>query len=67
MTEKDNSAAVEEKRLLKVGEAQRRYSMGRKTVTDWAYSCNAIVRFGKVLLFDRVKMDEYLDNRKASL
>lgn len=58
---------TERKRLLKIKEAQERYSMGRKAVTDWACSCNAIVRFGKVLLFDRVKMDEYLDNRKASL
>jgi hypothetical protein len=58
---------VEERRLLNVHEAQDRYALGRQSLMAWARGCGAIVRFGKVMLFDREKLDQSLNERTASL
>lgn len=64
---KSYGMSAEEKRLLSVHEVQDRYSLGRDNAIKWARECDAIVRFGKVMLFDRQKLDQSLNDRKASL
>lgn len=58
---------VEERRLLNVHEAQDRYALGRQSLITWARDCNAIVRFGKAILFDRQKLDAVIDRQTESI
>lgn len=49
-------------RLMGIEELMRYTSLGRNTATDLAKSANAIVRVGKRVLYDRKKIDSYIDN-----
>lgn len=50
-------------RLLSMEELMRYTSLGKNTATDLAKSANAIVRVGKRVVYDRKKIDSYIDSQ----
>ena len=49
-----------EVRTGRIQEAQKRYSLGRDTVRSVAKECGAVIKIGKICLYDFQRMDEYL-------
>lgn len=63
MVERQNITQVMEYgRLMGIGELMRYTSLGRNSAMDFGKSANAIVRIGKRVLYDRRKIDSYIDS-----
>ena len=64
MTERMNVTQVMEYgRLMGISELMRYTSLGRNTAIDLGKNANAIVRIGKRVLYDRQKIDSYIDSQ----
>ena len=46
----------------RISQAMARYSLGRDTVRNLARDAGAVVKVGKVCLYDFEKMDAYIDD-----
>lgn len=55
--------ALNEKRLLDIGEFQVYTSLGRSRATQLAKESGAVFRFGRRLLIDRIKFDAWCDQQ----
>lgn len=64
MTERTNVTQVMEYgRLMGISELMRYTSLGRNTAMELGKNSNAIVRIGKRVLYDRRKIDQYIDEQ----
>ena len=64
MTERTNVTQVMEYgRLMGIAELMRYTSLGRNTAMDLGKNASAIVRIGKRVLYDRQKIDSYIDSQ----
>lgn len=64
MTERTNITQVMDfGRLMGLPELMRYTSLGRNSAMDLGKSANAIVRIGKRVLYDRRKIDSYIDSQ----
>ena len=64
MTERMNVTQVMEYwRLRGISELMRYTALGRNTAMDLGKNANAIVRIGKRVLYDRQKIDSYIDSQ----
>lgn len=50
-------------RLMKIDDLMRYTSLGRNTAMNLGKSANAIVRIGTRVLYDRKKIDRYIDEQ----
>lgn len=63
MTERMHTTQVlDYGRLMGIEELMRYTSLGRNPARNLAKSANAIVRVGTRVLYDRKKIDSYIDN-----
>lgn len=64
MTERTNiTQVIEYGRLMGISELMRYTSLGRNTAMELGKSSNAIVRMGKRVLYDRRKIDKWIDEQ----
>lgn len=64
MTERTNITQVMDfGRLMGISELMLYTSLGRNSAMDLGKSANAIVRVGKRVLYDRRKIDSYIDSQ----
>ena len=64
MTERTNVTQVMEYgRLMGISELMRYTSLGRNTGMDLGKNASAIVRIGKRVLYNRQKIDSYIDSQ----
>ena len=64
MTERTNVTQVMEYgRLMGISELMRYTSLGRNTAMELGKNANAIVRMGKRVLYDRRKVDKWIDEQ----
>ena len=64
MTERTNVTQVMEYgRLMGIAELMRYTSLGRNTAMELGKNANAIVRMGKRVLYDRRKVDKWIDEQ----
>ncbi len=64
MTQRTNVTQVMEYgRLMGVSELMRYTSLGRNSAMDLGKDANAIVRMGKRVLYDRQKIDKWIDEQ----
>ncbi len=68
MTERTNVTQVMEYgRLMGISELMRYTSLGRNTAMELGKNANAIVRMGKRVLYDRRKVDKWIDEQAQDM
>ena len=63
MEKREHGQRVEYGRLLGMPELMRYTSLGRNRAADLGKSAGAVVRVGKRVLYDRVKVDKWIDEQ----
>ena len=53
------SVPLDQMLLLTVDQAQIRYSCGRDSLNQAAEQCHAVVRFGRLKRYHRVRLDDF--------
>lgn len=57
---KRNQGSIGEAKTGRLPEAQARYNLGRMKIEEVAAAAGAVIRIGRVRLYDFEKMDQYL-------
>lgn len=65
MRTRNTTASIENKRMLSRTEAMTYCGLGKTKLQELAEEAGAVVKYGKRVLFDKVKLDAALDKMGA--